>query len=119
MASESVEYRTLIVCNDKLTTMFKLSPVSIANELLAEGLIPPEVHGKVLAPGLDDVVKATGLVTCVRDIVKVCPGKYHGFMAMPMFKEKWLKQLHDAITTEYGKARPKGVSISSHAPSVA
>ena len=105
MASESVEYKTLIKYIDKLTIAFKSSPVSIANELLANGFISSEVHGNMLStPGLGEDVKATRLVTCVTDMVKVCPGKYDDFMGLPLFKEQWLSPLYEVITAEYGKS---------------
>ena len=106
MASESAEYKTLIKCIDKLTIAFKSSLVLIANELLANGFISYEVHvhGNMLSTsGLGEDVKATRLVTCVTNMVKMCPGKYYDFMALPLFKEQWLNPLHEVITAEYGK----------------
>ena len=102
---ESVEYKTIIGCTKTLTTAFKSSTISIANELLSNGLIPPEVHNKItgMASGLSDDVKATNMVNCVADQVRICPGKYYDFMGLPLFKEQWLSSLHDAIITEYGK----------------
>ena len=102
--SESLEYKTLIGCVNKLTIAFKSSTVSIANELLSNGFIPPEVHDKItgMTSGLSDDMKATNLVKCVTDQVRMCPGRYYDFVALPLFNEKWLSSLHDAITTEYG-----------------
>ena len=103
--SESVEYKTLIGCVNKLTIAFKSSLISIANELLSKGFIPPEVHDKItgMASGLSDDMKATNMVKCVTDQVRMCPGRYYDFMALPLFKEQWLNSLHNAIITEYGK----------------
>ena len=103
---ESVEYNTLIGCTTKLTTAFKSSPISVANHLLSNGFISPEVHDKVtgITSGLgDDVKAATSLVKCVTDQVRTCPGRYYDFMALSLFKEPWLCSLHDIITAEYGK----------------
>lgn len=102
---ESVEYNTLIGCTTKLTTAFKSSPISVANELFSNGFISPEVHDKVtgMTSGLGDDMKATSLVKCVTDQVRMCPGKYYDFVALSPFKEPWLCSLHDVITTEYGK----------------
>ena len=112
MASESVEYNTLIKCTDKLTIAFKSSPVSIANELLTKGFISPEAHGNMLStPGLGEDVRATKLVTCVTDMVKMCPGKYYDFLSLPLFKEQWLNPLHELITNEYGKSRHATVTL--------
>ena len=103
--SESVEYQTIIGCTKTLTTAFKSSTISIANELLSNGFIPPEVHDKItgMTSGLSDDVKATSLVKCVTDQVRMCPGRYYDFMGLPLFKEQWLSSLYDAIITEYGK----------------
>ena len=103
--SESVEYKTIIGCTKMLTTAFKSSTISIANELLSNGFIPPEVHDKItgMASGLSDDVKATSLVKCVADQVRLCPGRYYDFVGLPLFKEPWLGSLHHAIITEYGK----------------
>ena len=105
MASESVEYKTLIKFFDKLAIAFKSSPVSIANELFANGFIPSEALDNTLsASGLGEDAKATRLVNCVIDMVKMNAGKYYDFMSLPLFKEQWLSGLHEIITTEYGKA---------------
>ena len=103
--SESLEYKTLIGCVNKLSIAFKSSLISTANELLSNGFIPPEVHDKVtgMASGLSDDMKATNLVKCVTDQVKMCPGRYYDFMSLPVLKEQWLSSLHDAIITEYGE----------------
>ena len=103
--SDSVEYKTLIGCVNKLTIAFKSSLTSIANDLLSNGFIPPEVHDKVteMASGLSDDLKATKLVKCVTDQVRMCPGRYYDFMALPVLKEQWLSSLKNAIITEYGE----------------
>ena len=101
-ASESIEHETLVRYIDKLTLAFESAPVSIANELLAKGLISPEIHSNMLTLGIGKDVKATQLVKCVIDQIHVCPGKYYDFMALPSFQEKWLTNLHEVLTTEYG-----------------
>ena len=102
MATESLEYKTLIGCIDKLTAAFRCSPLTVANELLSNGFISPEAHGKVLTSLLGDDVKAAQLVKCVTDLVSVCPGKYYDFMALSLFEEPWLNPLHQVLTTAYG-----------------
>lgn len=78
-ASESVEHRTLVRYIDKLTLAFESAPVSITNELLAKGLISPEIHTNALTLGIGNDVKASQLVKCVMDQIHVCPGKYCDF----------------------------------------
>lgn len=104
MEPESAEYKTLIKCIDKLRIAFKFSLVSIADELLANGFVSSEAHSNILTTsGWGEDEKASRLVKCVTDIVSVCSGKYHDFMALPMFKNHGLSPLYDVITTEYGK----------------
>ena len=104
MESESVEYKTLIRCTDKLTIAFKFSIISTANELLANGFISSEAYGNVLTTlGWGEDEKASRLVKCVTDTVKVYPGKYRDFMALPMFQKHGLSKLYDDITNEYSK----------------
>ena len=99
MESESVEYKTLIKCTDRLTIAFRGSIVSTANELLANGFMSPEAHGNILTtPGWGENEKASRLMMCVADTVKMQPAKYREFLALPM-----LSQLHGIITTEYCK----------------
>ena len=92
----------MIGCTDKLTAAFGSSLLTVSNELLAKGFISTEAHGKVVTSALGDDEKAARLVKCVTDQVSVCPGKYYDFMALPIFKEPWLKPLHQVLTTTYG-----------------
>ena len=101
----SMEYRALIKCFDKLATAFKLSLVTISSELIANGFISSEMCDEVLATsGLNEDVKATKLVKHVIDMIKVFPGRYSDFMALPLFQREQLSPIHDAVMTEYGKA---------------
>ena len=101
---KSIEYQTLIHCSDKLSIAFKNSLVSIADELLAKGFMPSDLHDDVLKAGLEsDSVKASKLVKCVTDIVSICPEKYYDFMKLESFQDVWLKPIHAVLTTEYGK----------------
>ena len=102
MATESLEYKTLIGCIDKLTAAFRSSLLTVSNELLAKGFISTEAHGKVVTSALGDDVKAAQLVKCVTDLVSVCPGRYYDFTALPIFKEPWLNPLHQVLTATYG-----------------
>ena len=102
--SESlIEYQTLVRYMDKLTIAFKSSPIAVASELFAKGLISQEVSEKALILGISDAVKATEMMMCVADQVRICPGKYYDFMSMKVFEEPWIKSLHDNLIAEYGK----------------
>ena len=103
---ESVEYNTLIASITKLTTAFKSSPISFANQLLSNGFISPEVYDKVTGMTSvlgDDMKAASRMVKSVTDQVSMCPGRYYDFMALPLFKEPWMSSVYDAITSDYGK----------------
>ena len=101
-SSESIEHKTLASFLDKLTTAFRASHLMIANELVAKGVIPHDVHNKVMTVGVDDETKATYIVRSALDQVKVCPGKYHAFMALASFKDPCFCSLHEEITAVYG-----------------
>ena len=98
----SVEHQTLLACTDKLALAFKSSLDSIGTELLAKGLISPQVLEKVLTIGIVNSAKATEMVMCMADQISICPNKFHDLMALDSFQEPWLKPVHDLLTKEYG-----------------
>ena len=74
MEPESVEYKTLIKCTDKLRIAFKFSLISIADELLANGFVSPEAQSNILTTsGWGEDEKASRLVKCVMDHVNLSP----------------------------------------------
>ena len=100
---ESIEYKALSGCFDKLVTAFRASHLTIANELVAKDVIPNDVHNKVLTMiGADDEKKATLIVRSALDQIRVCPGKYHNFMALPSFSDPCFRSLNQEITAAYG-----------------
>ena len=101
-SSESIEYKALGSFHAKLTTAFKASHLTIANELVSKGITPRDVLDKVLAVGVDDGTKATVIVKSALDQVQVCPGKYHDFMTLPSFNDPSFRSLHEEITAAYG-----------------
>ena len=105
-AQESREYQTLIHCTDRLSTAFKNSLVSIADELFAKEFISSELYDNVLKSGFEgDNVKASKLVKSVTDLVRIYPGRYNDFMALKVFQDcVWLKQIRPEITAEYGES---------------
>ena len=102
-SSESIEYRALSCFLDKLATAFRASHLTIANELVAKGVIPNDVHNKVLTTvGVGDETKVTSILKSALDQVKVCPEKYHDFVALPSFDDPCFLSLHEEITAAYG-----------------
>ena len=97
-----MEHKTLMTYLDKLAIAFQSSLAPVANELVAKAVIPPEIHGYVLTEGIDSHTKATKMMMCVADQVRVCPGKYYDFMSMSVFEQAWIKSLRDDLTSEYG-----------------
>jgi hypothetical protein len=98
---DSIEYKTLIKCTDRMTIAFRGTIVSTANELLANGFMSPEAHSNILTTsGWGENEKASRLAMCVADTVKMHPGKYYKFLALPMCQGH---TLHGIITTEHCK----------------
>ena len=102
---ESIEYRALAGCFDKLVIAFRASHLTIANELVAKEVIPNDVHNKVLTMGGDDEKKATVIVKSALDQIQVCPGKYYDFMALPSVNDPCFRSLHEEITAAYGMSQ--------------
>ena len=100
---EFIEYQALARCFSKLTIAFKASTLLISNELYSMGMISPEVHGKLLTVGVGDDLKATKMMKCVVDLVRVDPGRYYEFMSLPAFKEECFRPIHEEITAVYGE----------------
>ena len=104
MMSDSIEYKTLVRCRNKLVTAFKLDPVTIANNLVAKNLIPPAVASEVTELATKEQ-KAGVLVECVFGKVEISRGQYDCFIAV--FSELgWLSDLVDILNCTHRKFMP-------------
>ena len=72
-------YQTLLRCIPKLVTALSGSPHSIADQLLAGGLISSEVYGCLLVPSLSPEDKARRMVIAVTSTVQLNSRKYMKF----------------------------------------
>ena len=100
---ESIEYKALAGCFDKLVIAFKTPHLKIASELYSREIIPVEVLSKASIVGVTDETKATWILESALNQVQVCPEKYHDFMASPFFNDPCFRSLHKKITTVYSK----------------
>ena len=87
----SVEYRTILACFDKVVLAFDQSPSTIADELIAKGLFPPQgpVDGRRLAK-------------LVADKVQLKSSRYRNVMDV-LSKHEWLSDIVDILQVTYGK----------------
>ena len=79
--SDSVEYETLVRCQDKLVAAFKLNPLRIANHLIDMDLVPPSIVQQVSELATVEQ-KAKRLVECVFEMVKISHRQYHCFITV-------------------------------------
>ena len=88
--AESLEYKTVVSCFDKLVTALKLDPLAVSNELVAEGLIPP-VDGSVDAQKLAQLLLERIRLSSKRyyDVIKVC------------CRHEWLGDIVDILQEEH------------------
>ena len=90
--SDSIAYKTLLACFDKLVLALKLDPVTISNELVAANLFPPP----------DGNVEAQQLAQRILDIVKVEPARYDDVMKV-LSKHNWLRDIGQILETAYSE----------------
>ena len=88
--AESLEYKTVLSCFDKLVTALKLDPLTVANELVAEGLIPP----------VDGSVDAQKLAQLLRDKIKLTPKRYYDVIKV-FSRHEWLGDIVDILQEEH------------------
>ena len=90
--AESLEYKTLLVCYDKLVTALKSDPLGIATELIAVNLIPPLDVKKTDAPEL---------ARLLLNKVQLVPEHYHDIVEV-FSKHRWLEDIVAILQTEHG-----------------
>ena len=99
--SDSIEYRTLVQCREKLVTALKLDAVTVANALVSKNLIPPAVSSEIgeLATSQG---KANRLVDCIFAKVRISHTHYHSFVAL-FSQHGWLSDIVETLTSTYRK----------------
>ena len=89
--AESLEYKTVLSCFDKLVTALKLDPLAVSNELVAESLIPP----------VDGSVDAQKLAQLLLDKIQLSPRRYYDVVKV-FSRHEWLRDVVDILQEEHG-----------------
>lgn len=89
--SSSIEYKTLQGCFDKLVLALTQDPVTISNELVAAGLIPPS-----------DSVDAQQLAHRILGIVEVNPSRYNDVLKV-LSRHDWLNDIAGILRTAHSE----------------
>ena len=92
MAALSIEYRTLIECTPVLVSEISLDTSTVAQALLAKGLIPPNKRE----------ADAGFLVGAITNKVKLRTQNYYKFMDI-LKEQPWLTDLHDILEDKYSE----------------
>ena len=99
--SDSVEYRTLSRCRDKLVTAFKLDAVTIADAFVSRSLISPAIASEVNELVTSEQ-KARRLVDCVFGQVQISHTQYDSFMSV-FSQLDWLQDLVRVLNSTRSK----------------
>ena len=98
--SDSVEYRTLSRCRDKLVTAFKLDAVTIADAFVSRSLISPAIASEVNELVTSEQ-KARRLVDYVFGQVQIPHTQYDSFMSV-FSQLDWLLDLVRILNSTHG-----------------
>ena len=99
--SDSVEYRSLVKCRDKLITAFKLDTVTVANSLVSSNLIPPAISSEIEELATSER-KASRLVDCMFAKVEISHTHYNSFITM-FSRFGWLSDIVEILNSTYSK----------------
>ena len=90
--AESLEYKTVLSCFDKLVTALKRQdPLAVSNELAAESLIPPE----------GESVDAQKLAKLLLERIKLSPTRYYDVVSV-FSGHSWLGDIVDILQEKHG-----------------
>ena len=78
----SAEYRTILKCKRDLTTLLSHDLPSIADELVADGLISPSAGKRINTLGPDNESKASDLMDNVADQIQLMPERFEEFLTI-------------------------------------
>ena len=99
--SDSVEFRALTRCRDKLVTAFKLDAVSVANALVSSNLIPPVVSSEIGELASSER-KANRLVDCIFAKVQISHTHYNSFIGV-FSQLTWLSDIVEILNSTHRK----------------
>ena len=100
--SDSVEYRTLARCRDKLVTAFKLDAVTIADAFVSRSLISAAIASEVNELATSEQ-KARRLADCVFGQVQISPHTQYGNFMSVFSQLDWLKDLVHILNSTHSK----------------
>ena len=90
MATDSLEYNTVLSCFDKLVTALKQDPLAVSNELVAGGLIPP----------VDGAVDAQKLAQLLLERIQLSSKRYYDIIKV-FSRHEWLGDIVDILQDEH------------------
>ena len=110
---ESIEYSTMLERTVDLISEISADVLSVANELVAERLIPPSMQSSALIQAKDPQTKATELVHQVTNKVKTFPEKFHVFLKV-LKRIGWLEELAKKIHENFNELKKQQKKIAGN-----
>ena len=88
--AESLEYKTVQTCFNKLVTALKQDPQTVANDLVARSLIPP----------VDGSKDAQKLAQLLLERIELSPKRYYDVVKV-LSQHDWLVDIVDILQEEH------------------
>ena len=82
-----------------------MDPVTVSGHLLAKGLIPYNLHNRLVYSSGTPHDKAHQLVATVTEIIRTYPSTFDVFIAVLKAQGEWTKQLVSMLTGVYTKKK--------------
>ena len=101
---ESLEYHTVITCTPQLTNALAMDPVTISGHLLAKGLIPHNLHSR-LVHSTDPREKAQQLLLALTACVRTNASSFDAFISVLKSQGEWCESITSLLITTYNKKR--------------
>ena len=103
---ESVEYSTMLKCTVDLISEISADVLAVANELVAERIIPPSMQSSAQIQAKEPQTRATELVHRVTSKVRTFPEKFHVFLDI-LKRFGWLEDLAKKIHESFDELKSK------------
>ena len=107
----TIEFATLRTCMLELTSEISADPLSVAERLLAKGLIPESLYNSVQNQTKENKLKASELVDRVTQNIKIFPENFNAFMDV-LTDCNWLQWLTKLLRERYAELLTQKVVIS-------
>ena len=102
----NAEYLALVNGTDKITSEISADPLTVAQKLMAKGLIPPVSLSSTLLQTKEKELKASELIKQVINKVGSFPENFEVFLTV-LNEMPWLQQLAKWIHEEFIKIKDK------------